>query len=57
MGTNVACKVSVFEVFLVRISPYLVRINADRYGVSLRIQSKCGKMRTRKNPNTDTLTQ
>ena len=29
-------------------------LNAERYGVSLRIQSKCGKMRTRKTPNTDT---
>ena len=54
MGTNAACKVSVFELSLVRISPYSLRINTDRHGVSLRIQSKCGKMRTRKNPNTDT---
>ena len=27
----------------------------ERYGVSLRIQSKCGKIRTRITPNTDTL--
>ena len=26
----------------------------DRYGVSLRIQSKCEKIRTRITPNTDT---
>ena len=25
----------------------------ERYGVSLRIQSECGKIRTRKTPNTD----
>ena len=29
-------------------------INTERYGVSLRIQSECGKIRTRKTPNTDT---
>ena len=28
--------------------------NAGKYGVSLRIQSKCGKMRARITPNTDT---
>ena len=28
--------------------------NTDRYSVSLRIQSKCGKMRTRITPNTGT---
>ena len=37
--------------FLVRIFPGL---NMERYGVSLRIQSKCGKICTRKTPNTDT---
>ena len=29
-------------------------LNMERYGVSLRIQSKCEKMRTRITPNTDT---
>ena len=29
-------------------------LNMERYSVSLRIQSECGKMRTRKTPNTDT---
>ena len=29
-------------------------LNTDRYGVSLTIQSKCGKIQTRKIPNTDT---
>ena len=29
-------------------------LNMERYGVSLNIQSKCGKMRTRITPNTDT---
>ena len=29
-------------------------LNTERYFVSLRIQSKCGKIRTRKSPNTDT---
>ena len=29
-------------------------LNAERYGVSLRNQSECGKIRTRKTPNTDT---
>ena len=28
-------------------------LNTDRYGVSLRVQSECGKMRTRITPNTD----
>ena len=30
-------------------------LNTERYGVSLRIQSECGKMRTRITPTTDTL--
>ena len=30
-------------------------MNTERYGVSLRIQPECGKMRTRVTPNTDTL--
>ena len=29
-------------------------MNTERYGVSLGIQSECGKIRTRKTPNTDT---
>ena len=29
-------------------------LNAERYGVSLHIQSECGKIRTRKTPNTVT---
>ena len=29
-------------------------LNTERYGVSPRIQSECGKMRTRITPNTDT---
>ena len=30
------------------------RLNTERY-VSVRIQSECGKMRTRQTPNTDTI--
>ena len=30
------------------------RLNTEKYAVSLCIQSKCGKMRTRITPNTDT---
>ena len=30
-------------------------LNTERYSVSLRIQSECGKMRTRITPNTDTV--
>ena len=30
------------------------RLNTERYGVSLLIQSECGKIRTRITPNTDT---
>ena len=30
-------------------------LNMERYGVSLLIQSECEKVRTRINPNTDTL--
>ena len=29
-------------------------LNTERYSVSLRMQSKCGKMRTRITPNADT---
>ena len=31
------------------------RLNMKRYSVPPRIQSECGKIRTRKTPNTDTL--
>ena len=31
------------------------RLNTERYGESLRIQTECGKKRNRKTPNTDTL--
>ena len=31
-------------------------LNTEKYEVSLRIQSECGKTRTRKTPNTDTFT-
>ena len=36
-------------------SPYFPTfgMNTERYSVSLRIQSKCGKIRTGKTPNTD----
>ena len=51
---NVTWKVSVFGVFLVRIFPHSDWIRRDRYFVSLRIWSKCGKMRTIKIPNADT---
>ena len=44
---------SVFRVILVRIFSAL-GLNTERYGVSFRIQSKCGKMRTNITPNTDT---
>ena len=59
-------KVSIFGVFLVRIFPHLDWIrrdtsylpalspNAGKILRSLRIQSECGKMRTRKYPTTDT---
>ena len=29
-------------------------LNTEKYSISLRIQSECGKMRTRITPNTDT---
>ena len=37
--------------------PYFLAfaLDKERYGVSLRIQSECGKIRTRLTPNTDTL--
>ena len=36
--------------------PYfpVFRLNMERYGISLRIQSECGKIRTKKTPNKDT---
>ena len=36
--------------------PYFLAfgLNTERYSVSLHIQSECGKIRTRKIPNTDT---
>ena len=36
--------------------PYLpaFRLNTKRYRVSLRIKCECGKIRTRKTPNTNT---
>ena len=48
-----AWKVSAFGVSLVRIFSAF-GLNTEKYGVSLRIQSECGKIRTRKTPNTDT---
>ena len=42
-----------FGVFLVRIS-HIWTEYVERYWVSLRIQSKCGKKRTREIPNTGT---
>ena len=46
-------KVSVFRVIPL---PHFLAygLNTEIYGVSLRIQSECGKMRTRITPNTDT---
>ena len=46
--TNNAWKVSKYEVFS---GPYFLAfgLNTERYSVSLRILSKCGKLRTRKN--------
>ena len=50
-----ALKVSVFGVILVHIFPHSeYGLNTERHGVSLSIQSKCGKMRTRITSNTDT---
>ena len=41
--------------YCVKSGPYFpeFRLNAERYGISLRIQCQCGKIRTRKTPNTD----
>ena len=51
-----AWKVSVLGVFF---GPYFVAfvLNTGRYSVFLRIQSECGKIRTRKTPSTDTLSR
>ena len=40
----------------VKTGPYFnaFGLNTERYSVPLRILSKCGKVRTRKTPNTDT---
>ena len=48
-----ACKVSKYRIFS---GPYFPAfgLNTERYAVSLRIQSKCGKIWTRKTPNTST---
>ena len=32
----------------------IFRLNTERYGVSLRIQFECGKIRTKVTPNSDT---
>ena len=45
-------KVFIFGVFLVHIFPHLGII--QRYSISLCFQFKCGKIRTRKSPKTDT---
>ena len=45
-------KVSVFGLFLVLF--FVFGLNTERCRVSLRIKSECGKIRTRKTPNTDT---
>ena len=44
---------SAFEVFFTTYSPAF-GLNTERCSASLRIQSECGKIRTRKTPNTDT---
>ena len=44
---------SVFGVFPALIFPAF-ELYMERYGVSLHIQSKCGKIKTRKTPTTDT---
>ena len=46
-------KVSLFRVFLISIFPHSDWVRRD-CGVSLHSQSKCGKILTRKTPNTDT---
>ena len=51
---STAGKVSAFGIFIVRIFPHLDQIRRDTKYLSLRIQSECGKIRTRKTPNTDT---
>ena len=49
--TNTAWKVSKYGVFLVHFFSAF-GLNTERCGVSLRIQSKCGKVRIRKTANT-----
>ena len=49
--SSTAWKLSVFGIFLVRIFPYVDCIRRDT--VYLRIQSECGKIRTRKTPDMD----
>ena len=51
---STAGKVSAFGIFIVRIFPHLDQIRKDTKYLSLCIQSECGKIRTRKTPNTDT---
>ena len=53
-GTSTAWKMSVLRVFLVRVFPHLDWIRRDTERYSLRFQSECGKIWTRKTPNTDT---
>ena len=52
------CKIHCVETFRIQSfpGPYFPTfgLNTESYGVSLRIQSECGKMWTRKTPNTDT---
>ena len=53
VATVTAQKVFIYRVILVRIFLHLAQIRKE-FGVSLRIQSECGKMRTRITPNTVT---
>ena len=50
---NTTRKMSVFGVFSGLYFP-ACGMNKEIYKVNLRIQSECGKMHTRKTPNTDT---
>ena len=58
--TTTACKLYVFGVILVHIFPHSDWIRRDTEylsvfsPISVRIQSYCGKIRTRRTPNTDT---
>ena len=51
---SLAWKVFIFGVFLVRVFPHSFGLNTERNVISFRIQSKCGKIRNKKIPNTDT---